>query len=122
PGTVLPTIASRCQHVRFDPAPVDELTRRLEGRGIAADTARACARLSLGDGEKALELALASGPARRAAAERFARACLRDELGDRPWKALLDEARRAGEQAVQETDGRLAAELEVTASRDQKAG
>ena len=120
PGNVMPTIASRCQHVRFDAPPVDELAARLEARGASAETALACARLSLGDGEKALVLALGSGPARRAAAERFARACLHDELGDRPWKALLDEARRAGEQAVQETDGRLAAELEVTASRDQK--
>jgi DNA polymerase III subunit delta' len=120
PGNVIPTIASRCQHVRFDAPPADELAARLEARGVSAETARACARLSLGDGDKALVLALGSGPARRAAAERFARACLRDELGDRPWKALLDEARRAGEQAVQETEGRLAAELEVTASRDQK--
>src|SRR3954447_25508013 len=120
PGNVLPTIASRCQHVRFDPAPVDELTTRLEGRGISADTARACARLSLGDGEKALELALGSGAARRAAAERFARACLRDELGDRPWAELMAEAKRAGEQAVSEAEGRLASELEVTASRDRK--
>src|SRR4051812_5267571 len=120
PGNVLPTIASRCQHVRFDPAPAEDLAARLEGRGVAADTARACARLSLGDGEKALELALGSGPARRAAAERFARACLRDELGDRPWAALTAEAKRAGEQAVSEADGRLAGELEVTASRERK--
>src|SRR5439155_497707 len=49
------------------------------------------------------------GPARRAAAERFARACLRDELGDRPWKALLEDARRAGDQAVQASEGRVAA-------------
>ena len=120
PGNVLPTIASRCQHVRFDAPPVDELTARLEERGVEALTARACARLSLGDGEKAVTLALGSGPDRRAAAERFVRAALCDELGDRPWKALLDEAKRAGEQAVQECDGRTAAELEVTAKRDAK--
>src|SRR3954462_621555 len=120
PGNVLPTIASRCQHVRFDAPRVDELAARLQEQGVEADTARACARLSLGDGEKALALALGTGPDRRAAAERFARAALRDELGDRPWKALLDDAKRAGEQAVQECDGRTAAELEVTAKRDQK--
>ena len=120
PGNVLPTIASRCQHVRFDAAPPEELAEQLAARGVPADVARACARLSLGDGERALEMALGSGPARRAAAERFARACLRDELGDKPWRALLDAAKRAGEQAVQETEGRLAAELEVTASRDRK--
>src|SRR3954452_18789022 len=120
PGNVLPTIAARCQHVRFDAAPPEELAARLEARGIAADTARACARLSLGDGEKALTLALSSGPARRAAAERFARACLRDELGDRPWAELMTEAKRAGEQAVSEAEGRVASELEVTASRERK--
>src|SRR4051794_37087148 len=120
PGNVMPTIASRCQHVRFDAPPADELAARLEARGVSAETARACARLSLGDGEKALALALGSGPQRREAAERFVRACLRDELGDRPWKALLDEAKRAGEQAVQEADGRVAAELEVSAKRDRK--
>src|SRR5205823_2818797 len=99
PGNVIPTIASRCQHVRFDAPPAGELTERLMARGVAAETAQACARLSLGDGEKALALALGSGPQRREAAEHLVRACLRDELGDRPWKALLAEARLAGEQA-----------------------
>src|SRR5947208_3565062 len=86
----------------------------------AADPSSARARLSLGDGEKGLGLALGTGPGRRAAAERFARTCLCDDLGDRPWKALLEDARRAGEQAVQETEGRVAAELEVTATRDRR--
>src|SRR3954468_1501658 len=120
PGNVMPTIASRCQHVRFDAPPAGELAARLQARGVSAETPRACARLSLGDGEKALALALGSGPARRAAAERFARACLRDELGDRPWGELMGEAKRAGEQAVGEAEGRVAGELEVTASRDRK--
>jgi DNA polymerase-3 subunit delta' len=87
---------------------------------VEEPVARACARLSLGDGEKALALALEAGAARRAAAERYVRACLRDELGDRPWKALLEDARRAGEQAVQETQWHVAAELEVTATRDRR--
>jgi DNA polymerase-3 subunit delta' len=120
PGNVMPTIASRCQHVRFDAPPADELAARLVERGVEEPVARACARLSLGDGEKALALALEAGAARRAAAERYVRACLRDELGDRPWKALLEDARRAGEQAVQETQGHVAAELEVTATRDRR--
>jgi DNA polymerase-3 subunit delta' len=120
PGNVMPTIASRCQHVRFDAPTVDELAARLQQRGVPAETAQACARLSLGDGEKALALALATGPQRRQAAERFVRACLRDDLGERPWKALLEEARRAGDQAVQEAEGRTASELEVTAQRDRK--
>src|SRR3954470_11559588 len=120
PGNVLPTIASRCQHVRFDALPAEELAAPRGAGGAPAETARACARLSLGDGEKALALAFGTGPARREAAERYARACLRDELGDRPWGALMAEARRAGEQATAEVEGGLAAELEVTAKRDRK--
>src|SRR3954447_5174179 len=46
PANVLPTIASRCQHVRFDAPPAEELAERL---GVEA----AVARLSLGDGERA---------------------------------------------------------------------
>jgi DNA polymerase III subunit delta' len=120
PGNVLPTIASRCQAVRFDAPTTAELAERLGRSGVAPEAAQACARLSLGDGEKALTLALGSGPARRAAAERLARAAMRDELGDRPWQTLLAEARRAGEQAAEEAAGGTAAELEVTAKRDQK--
>ena len=74
PTQVLPTISSRCQPVRFDPLPVAELAQRLQSRGVAPDAADACARLSLGDGERALALALGDGPALRARAEAFARA------------------------------------------------
>ena len=62
PGNVMPTIASRCQHVRFDAPPANELAALLQERGVSAETARACARLSLGDGEKALALALGGDP------------------------------------------------------------
>ena len=47
-------------------------------------TADACARLALGDAERALALALAEGPALRDAAERFARAALHATLADAP--------------------------------------
>src|SRR4029450_3722562 len=53
PTQVLPTIASRCPPVRFDPLPPGALAQKLQAQGIAPDTAEACARLSLGDGEKA---------------------------------------------------------------------
>ena len=82
PTQVLPTITSRCQGVRFDPLPPLKLAERLESRGVAPAAARACARLSLGDGERALALALGDGPALRARAEAFARAPLRGD--DRP--------------------------------------
>src|SRR5919107_4401329 len=74
PSQVLPTISSRCQPVRFDPLPAAELAERLQARGVDPETATACARLSLGDGERAMTLALT--PELRAAAESFARAPL----------------------------------------------
>ena len=94
PGEVLPTIASRCQHVRFD-AP------RRGGRGAAespacARAALACARLSLGDGERALALALGDGPALRARAEAFARAPLPARRAARPWQRCSGRAASAG--------------------------
>ncbi|MFL5820552.1 MAG: ATP-binding protein [Solirubrobacteraceae bacterium] len=105
PGEVMPTIASRCQHVRFDPLPVDEIARRLE-RDHAVDptTARACARLALGADDRAVRLATGEGPSLRAAAERFARAGLAGEMESRPWLDLRAQARRRGEAAVAELD------------------
>src|SRR5215204_5738086 len=44
---VLPTIASRCQPVRFDPPPAEALAQRLQSQGVPPDAATACARLSL---------------------------------------------------------------------------
>jgi DNA polymerase III subunit delta' len=70
PGQVLPTIASRCQIVRFDPAPPETIAARLS---IEGDAALACARLSLGDGERAELLATPAGEALRAAAEGLVR-------------------------------------------------
>jgi len=120
PENLLPTIRSRCQHVRFDPAPRAEIAAKLERQGVTPETARACARLSLGDGERALGLALGTGPALREGAERLARAALHDDLAGRPWSALLAEAKRAGEQAAREADGRTQSELEYVAQRDRR--
>src|SRR5919107_1903212 len=44
PSQVLPTIASRCQPVRFDPLPVAALAEKLTEQGIDPETATACAR------------------------------------------------------------------------------
>jgi DNA polymerase-3 subunit delta' len=78
PGEILPTIASRCQHVRFDAPSADEIAARLQG--IDPTTAQACARLGLGDGERAARLAFGDGPKLRASAEAFARGALHDDL------------------------------------------
>src|SRR5437588_1384819 len=71
---VLPTIRSRCQLVRFDAPSVEETAAALEELGVEPQTAMACARLALGDGERARQLIGSEGRALRAAAERYARA------------------------------------------------
>ena len=62
PGEILPTIASRCQHVRFDAPSPQEIAERLGRHGVDPATADACARLGLGDAGRALDLALGEGP------------------------------------------------------------
>ena len=120
PGEVMATIASRCQPVRFDPLPEDEIVARLERSAVEPAHARACARLSLGDARRARELALGEGPNLRAASERYARAALRGEMSERPWREVLAQARRRADAAVAALDERLADELEVTAKRDRR--
>jgi DNA polymerase III subunit delta' len=104
---VLPTIASRCQPVRFDPPPPDAIAERLQAKGVDPETATACARLSLGDGERALELATGDGPAFRAQAEALARG----PAAERPWRPLLDLARARGGAAREQVESDLAEEL-----------
>jgi DNA polymerase-3 subunit delta' len=119
-GEVLPTIASRCQLVRFEPPAMEEIAARLERHGVAPGTAEACARLALGDPEEALQLALGDGPALRAAAETLAGAVLAGDLHERPWCALLDLRRTRGDAAAAALDAELAEALEVTAKKDRR--
>jgi DNA polymerase-3 subunit delta' len=117
---VMPTIASRCQPVRFDPPSAQELAQRLQSRGVPPETAAACARLSLGDGERATALALSTGPQVRAGAETFARAALSGRMGAaRPWKPLLDAARAAGGAARETSEAALAEELQFLPRKEQ---
>ncbi len=118
PGEVLPTIASRCQAVRFDAPTVEEIVARLNRHAVAPQTAKACARLGLGDAARALSLALGDGPAMRAGAEAVARGALRGERAGRPWMALLTQAREAGASAVAAVETGLEAELEYAVSKD----
>ena len=118
PGEVLPTIASRCQPVRFDAPPAEQIAARLERHGVAPDAAGACARLGLGDAARALALALGDGPALRAGAEAVARGALRDEIAGRPWTALLDRARVAGTQAGARIERALDDELGFAITKD----
>jgi DNA polymerase-3 subunit delta' len=120
PSEVLPTIASRCQHVRFDPLPEEEIVRRLQRHAVEPGPARACARLALGDARRAQELATGEGPNLRAAAERFARAALDEKMDERPWSELLAQARRRGDAVAAELDEHFEESLELLARRDRR--
>jgi DNA polymerase-3 subunit delta' len=119
PTQVLPTIASRCQPVRFDPLPPGALAQKLQSQGIAPDTAEACARLSLGDADKARALALGDGPALRAAAEALARGPLHGS-GDRPWEALLERSKARGAAARAQVEAALAEELQYLPKKEHR--
>jgi DNA polymerase III subunit delta' len=119
PTQVLPTIASRCQPVRFDPLPPGALAHKLQSRGVPPETAEACARLSLGDGEKALALALGDGPALRQAAESLARGPLHNKR-DRPWDALLERSRARGQAAKEQVEAALAEELQYLPKKEHR--
>jgi DNA polymerase-3 subunit delta' len=121
PTEVLETIASRCQHVRFDPLPADEVAERLvREEGVEDATARAAARLALGDAARARALVTGGGPRLRAAAERFARAARAERMGERPWRELLAEARRRSEAVGAELDATHERELEYLAKRERR--
>ncbi|MDX6661107.1 MAG: polymerase subunit delta [Solirubrobacteraceae bacterium] len=120
PGEVLPTIASRCQHVRFEALPEDEVVARLGRDGVEPQPARAAARLARGDARLARELATGGGPKLRVAAQRFARAAPAAEMGERPWRELLAQARARADAAAAELDERHAGVLELTAKRDRR--
>jgi DNA polymerase-3 subunit delta' len=108
---VLPTIASRCQPVRFDALSAEQVAQKLQSRGVAPDAALACAKLALGDGEKALALGLGDGPALRHHAEAFARAAISATSAQQPWRPLLDTARERGRAAREGVEAALAEEL-----------
>lgn len=112
PDEVLETVRSRCQLVRFEAPSAGQIAAGLTARGVPPQTAAACARLALGDGERAEALALGDGPALRAAAERYAAQSLRGELGERPWNALLELGKAAGAGAAAELGAAHAEEIE----------
>ena len=119
---VLPTIQSRCQLVRFDAPSVEDTAAALEATGETPQSAAACARLALGDADRALELTGSEGRALRAAAEQYARAAL--SMGsmarDRPWIVMLAAVRARGDAVRAELEGRAAEELELYPRKEQK--
>jgi len=118
---VLPTIRSRCQLVRFEPPSLEAVAARAQALGVAADTAITCARLSLGDAERARELATDDGTGLRAGAEKFARATLAGEASRRrPWLDLLAAVRARGEATAAELESLASAELELYPRKERK--
>jgi DNA polymerase III subunit delta' len=119
---VLPTIASRCQHVRFDPLSSEVVERRLlaSGATIDPDRARACARLAAGDARLAERLASEEGAALRESAERYARAACGELAGERPWQALLEAAKLAGDEAGEAATERLREQAEMLPSKERR--
>jgi DNA polymerase-3 subunit delta' len=118
PEELLPTIASRCQHVRFDPLPAAVIAERLEGSD--AQRLLACSRLALGDAGRAAQLASEDGAALRASAEAFVRSSLAGSTGERRWLGLLELARAAGARAGEQAAERTARELELLPVKERK--
>jgi DNA polymerase-3 subunit delta' len=118
---VLPTISSRCQLVRFDAPPEEQVVEALEELGVEHSVALAGARLSLGDATRARALISPEGSELRDTAEAFARAVLHGEAGRvRPWIGLLAAVRARGEKIRVEMEDRIAAELELYSKSDRR--
>jgi DNA polymerase III subunit delta' len=115
---VLPTIASRCQHVRFDPLPSARIAARLQG--AEPERAQACARLAMGDARLAARLASEEGEALREGAESFVRGAIDGKGGERRWIGLLEIGKAAGAAAGEREGERLEGELELVPSRERK--
>jgi DNA polymerase-3 subunit delta' len=121
PTEVMETIASRCQHVRFDPPPAAEVAERLTKEdGVEPPQAQAAARLGLGDAARARALATGDGPRLRAAAERFARAARAGTMAEKPWGELLAEARRRSDEVAEALGEAHERDLEYLAQRDRR--
>jgi len=118
---VLPTIRSRCQLIRFDALPPQTVAAKLEALGSDRQAAIACARLSLGDGDRAHELATAQGTTLRSAAEQYASSVLAGAAAaDKPWAALLAAVRTRGDATRSEFESRAAQELELYPRKERK--
>jgi DNA polymerase-3 subunit delta' len=116
PELLAETIISRCTPIEFAPLAPDAV---LETLG-AGEEAAAAARLSGGDVELARLLLGERGTAMRAAAEAAARAARDTDPPPEPWRALLDAASEAGQEAGAEEERRLAEEAETMAKRGRK--
>ncbi len=120
---VLPTIASRCQQVRFDPLANALVRERLElagGEQLDPATAAACAALAGGDVRLAQRLAGEEGAGLRSWAEAFVGAALVAHNEERHWTGLLEAAKTAGAEAGVEAGERLREDAELLPSKERR--
>jgi len=116
---VLPTIASRCQQVRFDPLTSTLVQERLEQAGdgsLDPTRAAACARLAAGDVRLAERLASKRGALLREWAEAFVRDALEGHNEERRWTVLIEAAKDAGSEAGASAGERLHEQAATTAA------
>ena len=98
-GQVMETVVSRCQLVRFDPLPPARIAQALEADGVEPARAIACARLALGNGERARLLASEEGQGLLDDAGEMVRVALGAE-GERPSPSLAGPARPGARHAA----------------------
>ena len=118
--TVLPTISSRCQLVRFDAPSAAAIAAALEGEGVEGPRALACARLALGDRRLAGWLASADGEQLRERIEQWVRAVAEDELHGGPWLELLQAAKQEGAKAAAETHAAVEEREELLPAKERR--
>ena len=120
---VLPTIASRCQQVRFDPlagALVRERLEQADGEQLDPLRAAACAELAGGDVRLAQLLAGEEGARLRAWAEAFVGGALMGRNEERNWTELLEMAKAAGAAQSAAAGERLREEAELLPSKERR--
>ncbi len=115
---VLPTIASRCQLVRFDPLGADRVAATLTG--VDEHRARACARLALGDAGLAAWLAGEEGDRLRRASEAFIRGAISQSSASRAWLVLIEQAAAAGAGTSEALAAAAEQDLELLPARERK--
>jgi DNA polymerase III subunit delta' len=121
PGRLLETIPSRCRPIRFGAVPPARVAEQLTARGVAPETALACARLAGGDADRAARLA-GEGAVARNGAEAAARATLAEHddanwVLAAPWRPMLERADELGDAAEEQVKRALEERLESEPKR-----
>ena len=122
---VLPTVASRCLGVRFDPLSPLRIEEGLGAGAAPSDPASAgeraaCARLAMGDASLAEWLLGEEGRGVRVASEEFVRGALQGRTSERGWMALLERARAEGTKAGEEEQARWEEEAELWDAKERR--